>query len=517
MANACNTLNFLGARQWCGCNGGSRLPFIRLEDYNIESERQVVAARTRALRGHQIDAQGMNASDIRKATVVCALGIASGMAHAEQASPEVHLITLDPGHFHASLVQKFMYPQIDPLVHVYAPAGDDLAEHLKRVESFNTRAEQPTQWREQVYTGADFLQRMLKDKPGNVVVISGNNARKTDYILQSVAAGFNVLADKPMVITPQEFPKLQKAFAVAQDKGVLLYDIMTERFEITTVLQRELSRQPELFGTLEQGTPERPAITKQSVHYFSKMVAGAPLKRPQWFFDVDQEGEGIVDVTTHLVDLIQWEAFPEQALAPADAKVIKARHWSTPLTLAQFSKVTGASSFPASLQSNVKDGTLNVFSNGEFTYALRGVHAHVSVEWRFEPPLGGGDTHHSVLRGTRANLIIEQGAKEGFKPVLYVSRTDAVSAADFERNLHAAIASLLGTYPGIDVRQDGSQWRVVIPERYNVGHEAHFSQVTENFLRFLRAGRLPAWEVPNMLTKYATLMQAYELSHATGP
>ena len=47
-----------------------------------------------------------------------------------------------------------------------------------------------------------------------------------------------------------------------------------------------------------------------SVHHFSKIVAGAPLKRPQWFFDVRQQGEGIVDVTTHLVDLVQWEAFP---------------------------------------------------------------------------------------------------------------------------------------------------------------------------------------------------------------
>jgi hypothetical protein len=32
------------------------------------------------------------------------------------------LITLDPGHFHAALVQKFMYADVDPLVHVYAPA-----------------------------------------------------------------------------------------------------------------------------------------------------------------------------------------------------------------------------------------------------------------------------------------------------------------------------------------------------------------------------------------------------------
>jgi hypothetical protein len=40
------------------------------------------------------------------------------------AEGEVHLITLDPGHFHAALVQKSMYPQVCPIVHVYAPEGD---------------------------------------------------------------------------------------------------------------------------------------------------------------------------------------------------------------------------------------------------------------------------------------------------------------------------------------------------------------------------------------------------------
>ena len=53
---------------------------------------------------------------------------------------------------------------------------------------------------------------------------------------------------------------------------------------------------------------------------------------------------------------------------------------------------------------------------------------------------------------------------------------------------------------------------MTVPEKYDVGHEAHFAQVTENFLGYLRAGRLPDWEVPNMLTKYATIMKAYELS-----
>lgn len=424
----------------------------------------------------------------------------------------VRLITLDPGHFHAALVQKFMYAGVDPLVRVYAPAGDDLAEHLKRIERFNARADEPTHWRQQVYTGADYLEKMLIGRAGNVVVISGNNAHKTEYIERAVGAGMNVLADKPMIIKPAELARLQQAFATAEKKGVLLYDIMTERFEITTILQRALSRERALFGELVPGTPENPAITKVSVHHFSKIVAGAPLKRPQWFFDIRQQGEGIVDITTHLVDLIQWEAFPEQSLQPSDATVVHARRWTTPLTREQFQSVTGAADFPDYLRHDVRDGVLYVFSNGEMTYRLRGVHARVSVTWAFEAPPGGGDTHYSVMRGTKSNLVIRQGADQNLKPVLYVENAAAGGGAELESALEAAIANVQEAYPGVSWRREGDAWVVTVPEKFNVGHETHFAQVTENFLSYLRAGRLPAWEVPNMLTKYATIMRAYELS-----
>ena len=424
----------------------------------------------------------------------------------------VRFITLDPGHFHAALVQKFMYADVDPVVHVYAPGGDDVVEHLKRIERFNARADQPTHWREKIYTGPDYLERMLTEKAGNLVVISGNNARKTDYLFRAVAAGMNVLADKPMVIAPADLERLQQAFALAEKNGVLLYDIMTERFEVATALQRALSQQSELFGELVPGTPENPAITKVSVHHFSKIVAGAPLKRPQWFVDVRQQGEGIVDVSTHLVDLVQWETFPEQILKPADVTMLHARRWTTPLTRAQFEAVTGAKDFPDYLRGDVRDGVLHVSSNGEMTYRLRDVHARVSVTWAYEAPPGGNDTHYSVMRGTKANLVIRQGAEQKFKPTLYVENVTGGERTAFEAALEKAIANLQGPYPGVGWQHEGDAWLVTVPEKFNVGHEAHFAQVTENFLGYVRAGRLPEWEVPNMLTKYATIMQAYQMS-----
>ena len=41
-------------------------------------------------------------------------------------------------------------------------------------------------------------------------MLSGNNAKKTQYIRASVGAGLNVLADKPMVIKPEEYPMLKE-------------------------------------------------------------------------------------------------------------------------------------------------------------------------------------------------------------------------------------------------------------------------------------------------------------------
>src|SRR5215210_9024406 len=106
----------------------------------------------------------------------------------------VQLITLDPGHFHAALVQKTMYSDVDPTVHVYAPAGPDLQAHLDRIKAYNSRSVSPPKWNEIVYTGDNFFEKMLAEKKGNVVVLSGNNQKKTDFILKSLQGGMHVLA-----------------------------------------------------------------------------------------------------------------------------------------------------------------------------------------------------------------------------------------------------------------------------------------------------------------------------------
>ena len=72
----------------------------------------------------------------------------------------------------------------------------------------------------------------------------------------------------------------------------------------------------------------------ESIHYLSKVVSGAQLRRPEWFFDVEQEGEGLQDVGTHLIDLVQWAAFPDATLKESDVAVLSSRRWATPVTRA---------------------------------------------------------------------------------------------------------------------------------------------------------------------------------------
>lgn len=426
---------------------------------------------------------------------------------------EVRLITLDPGHFHAALVQKSMYEGVDSTVYVYAPAGEDLSLHLQKIDAYNKDSVHPTKWKEKVYTGADFFEKMLAEKKGNVVVLAGNNYRKTEYIKRSLDGGFDVLADKPMAIDKKNFDLLKDAFATAAKKKLLLYDIMTERYEITNMLQREFAALPEVFGNLQKGTKDQPAVEMESVHFFYKTVSGSVLTRPAWFMDVTQQGEGMTDVATHLVDLVQWECFPDRTLDyQKDIQIQDASRWSTNLTLSQFSEITKQKAYPDFLKKDVdKDQILKIFVNGEIDYKILDSYVKVRALWDYKAQ-EGGDRHYSVLRGTKANLVIRQGAEQQFKPVLYIEPANDIKDASYEQKLMENLKTIQAKYPGIQLKKENKVWEVVIPEKYKVGHEAHFAQVTLKFLEYLKKGNIPAWEVPNMLAKYYTTTEALEVA-----
>ena len=156
---------------------------------------------------------------------------------------------------------------------------------------------------------------------------------------------------------------------------------MTERYEITSMLQRELVNAPDVFGAIVPGSEAEPAVYMESVHHILKLVAGVPNLRPAWFFDVEEQGEALADVGTHLVDLAQWTLFPDAgARLPHATSMSSARsRWPTTMTAEQFRQVTGQ-----------PGPGLDYFCNTRVSYALRGVHIKLDVLWNWEAPAGDG-------------------------------------------------------------------------------------------------------------------------------
>jgi len=439
----------------------------------------------------------------------------AGAALRGDAVEQVKLVILDPGHFHAALIQKEMYPWVSKRVAVYAPVGPELADYFNRVTLFNTRAENPTTWELDVHASPGFLEEMLKDRAGNVVVMSGRNRGKIDRILALLEAGMHVLADKPWIIASVDLGKLEAALEMAERKGLVGYDIMTERYEITSILQRILVNEPSVFGRPEHGTAEVPGVTARSIHHIMKLVAGVPIRRAVSFFDVAEQGEGLADVGTHVVDLVQWTLFPDQLLDyRKDIRMLGARHWPTPVSQQGFQRVTGASAFPPALAGHLNGGQLNYHCNNWVHYTLRGIHVKMDILWNWEAPEGAGDVYEAAFRGSKARIEIRQGQEEKHRPELYVVPNGPALSAEVRAALKQKVEALQAEYPGLGVREAAGEALIVIPERYRVGHEAHFAQVTNRFFDYLKAPRsLPAWEKAYMLAKYYVSTRGVEMSH----
>jgi len=160
----------------------------------------------------------------------------------------------------------------------------------------------------------------------------------------------------------------------------------------------------------------------------------------------------------------------------------------------------------------VHEEKLDYFCNTQLSYAVRGVHVKLNVLWNYEST-PGADTHFAYYRGSRAKIEIRQAKAETSRPELYVipnspTEKEAVGAA-----LTKKIGVLLSAYPGLSIQDQGKEFHIEIPGKYRVGHEAHFAQVTNKLLNFLKDPKsLPTWEKPNMLAKYYLTTQGIQLA-----
>jgi hypothetical protein len=131
--------------------------------------------------------------------------------------------------------------------------------------------------------------------------------------------------------------------------------------------------------------------------------------------------------------------------------------------------------------------------------------------WNLAIPEGGGDTHDATVRGTKADLIIEQGPATRFVTQLTVRPVE--DSAAYSRSLSNTVASLQSAFPGIAVERASPIYWITIPAALRTTHEEHFAAVLEEFLGYIDSAERPANLGPDLITKYTLLARAAELSH----
>jgi predicted dehydrogenase len=317
-------------------------------------------------------------------------------------------------------------------------------------------------------------------------------------------AGFHQLADKPWMAEASGLDDLRHIMTGEP----LAVEMMTGRHDITSILTGKLVRERDVFGDFDVDSG-KPSIEISGVHHLEKTVNGRPLRRPPWYFDIRVQGDGLADIPTHMVDQVQRlaaAASRSESDPPPPLELLAARTWPTLVPRGLFARVTGQSVFPPELSDMVKGDELAYRANAELAFRLGAVTASLDTRWDLSAPPGGGDTHRSVIRGTRAEILVEQHEGTGFRrrlSVVPLRDGDGVRAA-----LANAVAAWQTAYPGLDVRAAGATCEVRTPRSLDVGHEAHFPLMLADFLTLVEGGRMPPNLASATLAKYTLLAQA---------
>jgi predicted dehydrogenase len=407
------------------------------------------------------------------------------------------LAFLEPGHFHAALTLRERQSLVADDVFVYGD-GPQVTEFLGLLEAFNRRPQNPTRWRAVVREGPEPLARLLRDHPGDVVILAGKNDRKMSLVRGLHDGGLHVLADKPWMTSAEALPDVRHVLG----GGARVMEMMTGRYAPTSRIAERLVGEPEIFGAFDTGGEEFP-IRLTSVHHLAKSVNGAPLTRPPWFFDVRVQGNGLADIPTHLVDQAQRLLRRHPSIGRA-ADLLTVRCWSTPVPRALFARVTGLSDFPPDLRHVVEEDVLAYEGNAEMAFRLRGVGVHLTTRWDLTEAPGGGDAHEATVTGTGARLRIEQGPDTGFRRRLFLEPR----GRPLDTALQKAMQAWQAEYPGLAAVAAPDGFEIEIPAGPGTGHESQFPLVLDEFLRTLDGGRWPDEQAADTLAKYELLARA---------
>ncbi len=222
-----------------------------------------------------------------------------------------------------------------------------------------------------------------------------------------------------------------------------------------------------------------------------------------------------MDVTTHLVDLVQWMTGNGTHFDfERDVDRLSARQWPTAVPRDVFSRITGLEDFPEILRDNVTGDALQFLCNAALSYRLRGIPVEIETLWGLEEPAGGGDLHQAILRGSKADLVVDKGAETEFLTTLTINPVEGGKA--YAETLDSAVAGMQVEFPGIGIEPAGKGFRVVIPRALRTSHEQHFAAVLQTFLTYLDEGNPPGNLGSDLDAKYTLLARAHVAGAGAG-
>lgn len=390
---------------------------------------------------------------------------------------------LNPGHFHAALVLRATSTRISDSVLVYCDQGRELDGFVNLVNAFNTRSSYPTRWDIQVRPAE--LARVVSDGQTDVAVLAGRNHHKLEDIAAFAQAGIHVLADKPWLTESSQTRFLTSAL---NGPGFAM-DIMTIRHEILSRLCHEIVHSENVFGRFAASSSEHPAIELGSIHHLYKQVNAKPLRRPVWYFDSRQQGDGIVDIQSHLIEQAMWFVANDAPVSGADVKLHSARRWSTPVDLELFTEITGDSEYPATVGNDIDSaGILQYPCNGEIVWSLNGVMIRQHAQWREREPDGAGDMHRVILRGDAAQVHVEQGPETDYSARVLLRSATPGGFDDLARRAKNALPDWQQRFPGLELERQADALWLNAPIELDDGHESHFPLVRDQFLDIVDSG-----------------------------
>ena len=202
------------------------------------------------------------------------------------------------------------------------------------------------------------------------------------------------------------------------------------------------------------------------------------------------------------MDLVPFLLYPGQAIDyRSEIRVLGAKKWPTVLDRAQLLRLTGEKQLDPVLASRLKGDRLDYFANGEVSYTLRGTHVRLEGAVELRGPRGRRRHARRDRAGEpRAGRDPAGRRAEVAARALRRAQPARRRAGGRRPRSSGGSPSSAKARPGLAVEDEGGRLRVGIPDRYRVGHEAHFAEVTARFLGYLKdPASLPKWEKANML------------------